>query len=138
MNSKELRIGNYIHHNPDNAPYLGTYLTVYELQENQINTFYYHVGQRQNVRQKKDYAPIPLCIEWFKLLGFLQSEFDNKVFEYSHSNGTIHVDLDHKEIYFFDEESKMMQDIEIPNFVHELQNIVYYFEKVELTAKIGG
>ncbi len=28
---KELRVGNYIHHNPDNKPFLDTYLTVYEL-----------------------------------------------------------------------------------------------------------
>ena len=71
MKASELRLGNFVHHNENNKAYIDNYLTVCELAEKSITTFYRSFdGSIQVVRNKKDYQPIPLTEEWLLRFGF--------------------------------------------------------------------
>ena len=77
MKSNELRIGNFIHHNEKNNEknFIDSYLTVCEIDENNVNTFYINlVGDKQIVRGKVGYKPIPLTEDWLVKLGFIKVE----------------------------------------------------------------
>jgi len=86
----ELQIGNYIHHNLENADseFLNNYLTVCELDDKHITTYYIDcTGEKQMVRGKNNYLPIPITQNWLKFLNLEDyysriSEFIN--IEYVH------------------------------------------------------
>ena len=82
MKSTELRIGNFIHHNIDNAKngFVNDYLTVCEIYKNGISTEYKNEDESiQRVLGKKNYNPIPLTEEWIVKFGFERRDVKDKI-----------------------------------------------------------
>lgn len=133
MLSKEIRIGNLLSYNNS----LDSIGEVTEIRKSLIiGSDKVRFGYRTDKLHKfNDCKPIRLSDFWLKRFGFKESEFEKNTFELNHANGWIKIDTDCKEIYFYDEESKLLYDYDLPNFVHELQNTVYFFERIDLTTK---
>jgi len=67
MEARGFRIGNYVHHNDANiiTNFINDYLTVCEIDESNINTYYINIDfHKQIVRGKVGYKPIPLTDDW--------------------------------------------------------------------------
>ena len=130
MKANELRIGNYVHHNERNhlSSHLDSYLTVCELTEKSITTFYHSChGGIQVVRNKKDYQPIPLTEEWLLRFGFLKT----------HKNAEWTIDA-FRVCKTYDEDFVYpdwdINYIALP-YVHQLQNLFWALCGKELTIK---
>lgn len=130
MKANELRIGNYVHHNERNhlTGHLDSYLTVCELTEKSITTFYRSCdGGIQVVRNKKDYHPIPLTEEWLVRFGM------NKVGsrdEYVCFGFRVCKTTEGKFVC----PDYALHEIDLP-YVHTLQNLFWALCGQELTLK---
>lgn len=140
MKANELRIGNFVHHNSENEKdeFVGHQLTICELDEKTITTFYIDVsGGKQIVRNKKDYMPIPLTKKWFEnFVGFQYSDGNYWVNLITH-----YLDLmPSKELWYptyvqipeFSSEEEQRVNLNAIQYVHELQNLYFTLTGVEL------
>lgn len=140
----ELRIGNYIHHNPDNAPFLDNYLTVSELGKNTISTFYIFQNQRFNVKNRKDYQPILITEEWLIKLGF--KEISNKqdrdrkwfkIFEIEETDELVSLNLYSNNVKCkFDIDTGYGFKTITISYVHQLQNLYFALTGLELQLAV--
>ena len=128
MKASELRLGNFVHHNENNKAHIDNYLTVCELTEKSITTFYRSFdGAIQVVRNKKDYQPIPLTEEWLLRLGFkkVSNRQEYVIFRMrvckTTDNEFVCPDYDDRDI--------------VLHFVHSLQNFYHAIIGQELTIK---
>lgn len=134
MKASELRIGNYVHHNERNylSSYLDSYLTVCELTEKSITTFYHSChGGIQVVRNKKDYQPIPITEEWLLRLGFEEDgigwyflQIEDHVTKLGYCYNVI------SKIFEINE-----MEINGIQYVHQLQNLYFALTSKDLTIK---
>lgn len=132
----ELRIGNFIHHNPENAPFLDSYLIVSELTKDVINTYYEFEGQIFNVKNRTDYYPIPLTKDWFLKFGF---KYNNSLLSYENKSICFDYNIENKEVSIikwnvFLEIESIFKTKNIIN-VHQLQNLYFVLTGEELTVK---
>jgi len=119
MDSKELRIGNYVY-------FKGVEVDVFSIEKNPID------WERVNgVRCEENYVsaikPIPLTEEWLLKFGFDSNGWKGEFIKYAEGY-----------IYLFGEESCIFAQaykIEIKH-VHQLQNLYFALTGEELTIKI--
>jgi hypothetical protein len=142
MNAKELRIGNYVHHNTENSKteFIGNELTVCELTEKTITTFYLNIdGSKQIVRGKAIYLPIPLTERWLQLFGFTKNDYKAGFIGKDFKSGNMILDFvlseprtkgEWNHYYTYDFQDYRFKSIE---FVHELQNLYFLLTGSELS-----
>ena len=133
MKSSDLRIGNYVHHNINNSNkhFIGNELIVCEITENGITTFYNNIdGDKQIVRGKSNYEPIPLTEEWLIKMGFEYIEIGEEVFEQNWvlSGHEILCGPANEGLFYHD-----FLNGGLVQYVHTLQNLIYALTGKELT-----
>ncbi len=118
MEIKELRIGNYI------SP-LGIGITKVEgfcIWDNLI--------QSSNFAERdiEDFEPIPLTEEWLLEFGL------KKIEEYCFELDDIHVNTK-RELMWITTKCKIELEFNIPNYIHELQNLYFALTEKEIETK---
>lgn len=118
MEIKELRIGNYI------SP-LGIGITKVEgfcIWDNLI--------QSSNFAERdiEDFEPIPLTEDWLLKFGL------KKIEEYCFELDDIHVNTK-RELMWITTKCKIELEFNIPNYIHELQNLYFALTRKELETK---
>ena len=118
MEIKELRIGNYI------SP-LGIGITKVEgfcIWDNLI--------QSSNFAERdiEDFEPIPLTEDWLLKFGL------KKIEEYCFELDDIHVNTK-RELMWITTKCKIELEFNIPNYIHELQNLYFALTEKEIETK---
>tara|TARA_R110002012_G_C11412052_1_gene587177 strand:+ start:281 stop:670 length:390 start_codon:yes stop_codon:yes gene_type:complete len=129
MESKELRIGNWVNFIPDNGNFIVSEIDAFNSWSKTINGLC-----------PDDIKPIPLTEEWLLKFGFVIHNKPHGYTEYiKYKKGTrqyLHKLFTFKEYNDWDGKFGFSGTIQTElNHVHELQNLYYALTKKELTIK---
>ena len=123
MNAKELRIGNLV-------DLYGQVETIYAIRNSGVD-FYRGKTKKSVIMQSyvwEAIKPIQLTEEWLNKLGL------KKIEEYCYELDNIHINTKRELIWIF---TKCKRELEfnIPDYIHELQNLYFALTNEELTLK---